>query len=582
MYITDHIKEKSFLSVPYLTKQIIPYIGNKRRLLPLIYNALTESFSGNYEGKKFLDLFAGSGVVSRFAKYLGFEVHSNDWEEYSFIINYAYIKINKYDLKNMYKSHGGIENIIFYLNNLPFPDSNKEYIARYFSPKNDLEPDYKTERLFYTRYNGLAIDKIRDEIERLYPDNMINANTSLYKEKILLLAILLHKAATHTNTSGVFKAFHKGFGGFSKDALSRILKPIALGNPILIDTKQASFIYKKDANVLLKEDYFIKNKFDITYLDPPYNQHQYGSNYHLLNTIALWDKININESILINGKNVNRAGIRRDWVKTKSDYCYRDKAKKSFEDLIDKVNSRYILLSYSNEGIVPFEEILNICSEKGKLSIVTNEYIKYRGGKQSINRLNNNIEFILIIDTNNNTFLYNIEEIKDTIRNKRINIMLKKRYSKSRLKKLFKIDEINQSIGLPIYNSIFWIKTKDFFEIDDKSIAKRIDKLNLEKSLESKFKIELIEKLNKCQCNNKIDELDEILYLVKIKNNNSLYFISLIPDLLKKIAHKKYKDLFYIYLEKVKTLKATFPELYRTIGYKIDKIERLANTRFNG
>ncbi len=59
---------------------------------------------------------------------------------------------------------------------------------------------------------------------------------------------------------------------------------------------------------------------EIVYLDPPYNQHQYGSNYHLLNTIALNDKPFVNKSFFINGKKKDKSAIRKDWIKTKSGF----------------------------------------------------------------------------------------------------------------------------------------------------------------------------------------------------------------------------------------------------------------------
>lgn len=67
----------------FLTEQIIAYIGNKRKLLKLIYKAIENTGIEINPGIKFLDVFSGSGVVSRFAKMLNFEVFTNDWETYS-------------------------------------------------------------------------------------------------------------------------------------------------------------------------------------------------------------------------------------------------------------------------------------------------------------------------------------------------------------------------------------------------------------------------------------------------------------------------------------------------------------------
>ena len=120
---------------------------------------------------------------------------------------------------------------------------------------------------------------------------------------------------------------------------------------------------------------------DIAYLDPPYNQHQYGSNYHVLNTIAFNDKPSVAPTIYIEGKKTDKSAIRKDWMNTKSLYCYKQTAVSQFKDLIESLRARYILVSYSNDGIIDFDEMLKILSHKGKLDIVTSTYTKYRGGK---------------------------------------------------------------------------------------------------------------------------------------------------------------------------------------------------------
>ena len=357
------------LEAEYLTKQIIAYIGNKRKLLSLIYKAIEESDIEIKQGLKFADLFCGSGVVSRFAKFCGFEVFCNDWEQYSKILAEGYIKANPSDLL---KEAGSEENFLAQLkkiNELPDPSSKEVYISKYYSAHSDdiTKADYRIERLFYTKQNGLAIDKIRNYIEKNFHKDSV-----LYK---VLTANLLYGAATHTNTSGVFKAFHKEFGGHGKDALKRILSPIELTNPVLFEGKAPVHVYNEDSNELVKK----LPHMDIVYLDPPYNQHQYGSNYHMLNTIARWDKIP--EPLDLNEKGVleNKAGIRQDWVNTRSPYCYKDTAVEAFSSLIKNLDSRLILISYSSDGIIPFDEMKKICLEKGYVSIVTSDYITYRG-----------------------------------------------------------------------------------------------------------------------------------------------------------------------------------------------------------
>ena len=383
----------------YLKENLIAYIGNKRRLLPFIENVFLEILDKDKNIKTALDLFAGSGSVSRLLKTLDLEVYSNDWEYYSYILNYAHIHVNIEETKNMFIHTGGLQNTIETINNISRIKNKDRYISKYYSPKNDYNPDLKNERLFYTQYNGTKIDIIRHNIEELYKNNAINQ-----KEYFYLIASLIYEAATHTNTSGVFKAFHSGFGGRNKDALSRILTPISLKELPLYNGKKG-YVSMLDAN-----EFIIKNKdkkFDWVYLDPPYNQHQYGSNYHLLNTIALWDKPKINKNIYINGKKTDKGGIRKDWIKTKSDYCYKKTAKNSLINLLDNINANHIVMSYSTDGIIEFDDLISILENKGDLKIATSEYVKYRGAKRSIVNKTKNIEYLFIIDARKSKVKHN-------------------------------------------------------------------------------------------------------------------------------------------------------------------------------
>ena len=407
----------------FTESRLIAYIGNKRRLIKLIIKALeTLEVEPSKKPALFYDPFAGTGVVSRLAKALGFQVICNDWEPYSYYINKAHVEINKTDLNNMFVDKGGINKVIEHYNTLPSLSSEKSYIAKYYCPENTKHPK-KDERLFYTKETGENIDKIREAIACDYETKNLNSKIK-QKERNLLLAALIYEASTRANTSGVFKAFHNGFGGIGKDALSRIMKPLKLSEPELIENNQRHKVFCKCANKLTKK---MKDKFyfDVVYLDPPYNQHQYGSNYHMLNTVALNDKPTVNKNIFINGKKIDKSAIRKDWVKTKSPYCYKKSAIEAFEDLIVNLNCRYILVSYSIDGIIPFEKMLELLSNKGKLTMVSSEYVKYRGGRQSITTKTNNIEFVLIVDTSKVSSKNDVILIHEILLNQKLDHYLK-------------------------------------------------------------------------------------------------------------------------------------------------------------
>lgn len=533
----------------YLKNNLIAYIGNKRRLLPFIENAFLNILEEDKNIKTALDLFAGSGSVSRLLKTLNLKVYSNDWEYYSYILNYAHICINEKDVKNMFKHTGGVENTINIINNIETINDKDRYISKYYAPLDDNNPDLKNERLFYTQYNATRIDIIRHNIEELYKNKAINK-----KEYYYLLASIIYEGATHTNTSGVFKAFHSGFGGRNKDALKRILSPISLKELSLYDG------IKGEVSMLDANEYVLKNKdkhFDLVYLDPPYNQHQYGSNYHLLNTIALWDKPEINKEIYINGKKTDKGGIRKDWVKTKSDYCYKKTAKDAFKNLIDNINASHIVMSYSTDGIIDYDDLISILESKGKLKIVTSEYTKYRGAKRSVINKTKNVEYLFIVDTkktnknNKNNNIKYIENIRlklnnpvDTIKDNLVfenkkegNIILKLEYTTH----IINQEEICQTLKN---------KSLEYIKLFSEFLNKHIKENNIEA-----LKIYLSHLKNAILINDKklikyFSNHILTIYTRLCSKRSNEYIVDITNEILNIISYYKLDDI--IYIDKIK------------------------------
>jgi len=555
----------------YLTEQIIAYIGNKRKLLTLIYKAMQECGASLKPGLKFFDAFSGSGVVSRFAKSLGFEVFSNDWEYYSKIINTAFLTVGKSDIKKIFGSEEKFCLLLKKINSLPAPAKKKQFIAKYYAPKEfSIEKaDFRTERLFYTRQNALNIDKIRNYIEENYPSH--SEDKSVLKARSLLLALLLYEAATHTNTSGVFKAFHKEFGGHGKDALKRILAPIELHFPQLIDSDFPCHVFKENANELAKD----LRGIDIAYLDPPYNQHQYGSNYFMLNTIAKWDFIAPSLELNESGRLREKAGIRHDWVQTRSPYCSRADATQYFADLVQNLDAKYILVSYSTDGIIPFSAMCEICMKKGYVSVVTNEYTTYRGGKQSNKRQNSDIEFILCIDTSRKSNKKSAEEIEAIFAKKELLLLFRQRFCRERLKKASSASYCSSDgktfLKFEVCGNKIQVQTDDFFVLKENSLTETLS------ASEAKALYSL---LFPCACATKEEELGELLQRVAEKNDLSCSFAKLIPATLKKLASKKNRLAFEKWLGKVRGLKSANRDAYNLIEEKIDRVEEIAKIRW--
>ncbi len=381
-FIYDRADHAAASTDSYVFHQLIPYIGNKRKLLNLILRAISQT--AVKPPAIFLDLFAGSGVVSRMAKRIGYQVFANDWEPYSRVINGCYIANN---IQPPFLMLGGYENAIKTLNALP---PREDWITRHLCPSDDSHYDIARDRLFYTRANGMKMDAIRLQIERWRLNENITA-----QEEACLLAPLLYQACYVSNTSGVFKGFHNGWGGQTGTALYRILSRLELSPATFCDNGRDNAVWGQDALLLAQTLRFEQKQVDIAYLDPPYNQHPYASNYHVLNTLVLWDKPPLTEKI----EGRNKAAIREDWrTERRSPYNHRGAAERAYSALVAALDARFILTSYSTDGMIPLERLVEICIQRGQTSYVLQDYKRYRVSSQRFSKKPVNVEFILIVD----------------------------------------------------------------------------------------------------------------------------------------------------------------------------------------
>ncbi len=370
----------------YIFAQLIPYIGNKRKLLHLIGQAV--EFTG-LTGGTFVDLFTGSTVVARWAKKANFRVIANDWEPYSHEIALGTVAMNS---RPSFRGLGGAEAVFERLNALP---PLRGYIATHLCPRDDEQPDPATERMFFTRANGERIDAIREQLAAWQ-----SAGDITRAELAYVLASLIYAVSYASNTSGVFKGFHNGWGGKTATALYRIRGRLTVAPPILHDNGQTNIACQADAQQLAGNLADIAGgPADIVYIDPPYNQHPYGSNYHVLNTVTLWDSPPLSTSILIDGKVTDKSAIRKDWrTARRSPYNSRTAATAAFGELIERLTARWALVSYSTDGNIPLAGMLGILAARGDLHVFTQAYKRYRVSAPRMSRKSHNVEFVAAVD----------------------------------------------------------------------------------------------------------------------------------------------------------------------------------------
>ena len=332
------------------------FIGGKTLIIPYIIELIKEK---TIDVKSISDVFAGSGVVSREFKNLGYDVISNDLMYFSYVLLRGTVGINsKLEFKNL-----NISNPIEHLNNLNLENMNLDlencFIYQNFSPKGG--------RMYFTEENALKIDLIRLQIENWYNDSLINEDEYFY-----LLTCLIEAVPFVSNITGVYGAYLKYWD-------KRALNNLELKNVDLSINNSVGQAYNEDSNKLIENI-----KTDLAYFDPPYNQRQYLPNYHVLETIAKYDSPKI--------KGVT--GLR-DYSEQKSDYCRKDSVFNAFEDLIKNTNSRYILLSYNTEGLLSHDEIISILEKYGKKNTVNYKFIDYKRYKNAQTNKNKNLKEVL-------------------------------------------------------------------------------------------------------------------------------------------------------------------------------------------
>ncbi|GHV37526.1 restriction endonuclease subunit M [Spirochaetia bacterium] len=347
---------------PFLTQQLITYIGNKRSLLEFIGKGIKKvQNSLNKEKLSMFDVFSGSGIAARYFKQYADLLIVNDLEKYSTIINQCYLS-NKDDLNmvELKKYHDEITN---YVRNEGLRGG---VISELYAPKNenDISPD---DRVFYTVRNAMYIDTVRQLIDSIpAPDQRY------------FIAPLLSEASIHANTSGVFKGFYKNretgigqFGGKKRDALFRITGNITLPFPVFSNYCSDVLVYNGDSNQIIKT----APEVDIAYLDPPYNQHPYGSNYFMLNVILDY-KYPENTSRI--------SGIPENW--NRSNYNKENHALASLTELVTNIKAKYVLISFNSEGFISLDEMKTMLNEIGKVEVLETKYNTFRGSRNLNNR----------------------------------------------------------------------------------------------------------------------------------------------------------------------------------------------------
>jgi adenine-specific DNA-methyltransferase len=152
----------------------------------------------------------------------------------------------------------------------------------------------------------------------------------------------------------------------NKDALLRITGGIKLPFPVFSNFNCETIVSRGDANKVIE----YLPEVDIAYLDPPYNQHPYGSNYFMLNLILDYKYPESASKI---------SGIPENW--NRSDYNKSHKALQSLTELVVGIKAKYVLISFNSEGFITAEQMKEMLKKTGRFQALETKYNAFRGSR---------------------------------------------------------------------------------------------------------------------------------------------------------------------------------------------------------
>lgn len=314
------------------------YLGSKQKLIPFIISVIKEE-CGDF--KVFSDIFGGTGVVADSFNSSKKKIIVNDLLYSNYLAYQTWFGVGEYNPNKVLK-------LIKEFNN--FKTDKKNYVSKNFGGA------------YFSEENAIKIGAIREEIERI-------SNELTERERAILITSLLYAMDKVANTCGHYDAYRKKMDSYQN---------LELLMPYIQDNKnKMNEIYRLDANELVRNI-----KSDITYIDTPYNSRQYSDAYHLPENIAEWKKPKV--------EGVAKKMVDREKIKSK--YC-TNKAPEAFDDLIQNIDSKFIIISYNNmaekgngrsNAKISDEEILNSLRNRGTVNVFDTDFQYFTTGKTKL------------------------------------------------------------------------------------------------------------------------------------------------------------------------------------------------------
>lgn len=215
-----------------------------------------------------------------------------------------------------------------------------------------FKTEYSDQRLFFTEENALRIGSAWSKICIWSESDWISKN-----EEKFLIASLLNSLDAVANTAGTYYAHLKGLGR----------KPLKTFNFKWLDITDgpiAGTSLQGDALECLKG-----KKFDILYLDPPYNDRDYSRYYHLPETLSQLKEIDIDSS--------SKAGLPVSRP-TAGSFIRSAMRLPYLAELIESVTWERLVVQYADGAYIPLSDLKNLLCQYGELEITEIQALGYQ------------------------------------------------------------------------------------------------------------------------------------------------------------------------------------------------------------
>jgi adenine-specific DNA-methyltransferase len=292
---------------------VIKYLGSKRRLIPVLSRICAASGA-----RTALDLFTGTTRVAQAFKAQGVRVTAVDTARYAHVFAQCYVETDAATVDG-----AALTAAVAHLNGVP---GHPGYVHDTFSQQ----------ARFFRPFNAARIDAVRDAIDHDY------AGSPLYP---ILLTSLIEAADRVDSTTGVQMAYVKQWAPRSSNPLTLRLPELLPG---------AGRAVQGDA----LEVAGALGRFDLAYLDPPYNQHRYFTNYHVWETLVAWDAP---EPYGVARKRVDA----RD-PSTRSAFNSKRTMPDALRRVVRSVDCELLVLSYNDEAWLGVDELEALCGDGGR------------------------------------------------------------------------------------------------------------------------------------------------------------------------------------------------------------------------